>query len=154
MSWLQTARCLRGARFPILSAVTLILAGCAHPTITNPLTAGGINPDSTVAAEVNAEGRTPGSFPHFSQIPAVPTDVRPVKDWRTAVVGEWHVKTRTEHEASALPFSLANTEEWAQRTRRKIPTNQTILPTVSAAQQIEAFAAAERARATPPPPPQ
>ena len=154
MSGLQTASCLRGVRFPILSAVVLALGGCAHPPVTNPFTAGGINPDSTVAAEVNAAGRTSGAFPHFSQIPAVPTDVRPVKDWRTAVVTEWHVKTKTEHEASVLPFTLANTEEWAQRTRRKIPNSETIPPTVSAAQQIEAFAATERARATPPPPPQ
>jgi hypothetical protein len=154
MSWLQAARRWRGARFPVLSAMALGLTGCMHAPIVNPFAAGGVNPDSTVAAETVAVSRAPGAFPRFTQVPAVPTDVRPIADWRTAVVGEWRVKTKTEHEAAAIPFTLANTEDWAQRTRKKIPADQTVPPAVSATQQIEAFAATERARATPPPPPQ
>ncbi|HEX4180127.1 MAG TPA: hypothetical protein VHY32_05005 [Caulobacteraceae bacterium] len=125
-----------------------------HVPTFSPLAAGGVNPDSTVSAETVAVAHAPGAYPHFTQVPAIPTDVRPVAAWRTAVVGEWHVKTRTERDAAAIPFTLTETEDWAQRTRKKIPVGQTTPPALDAAQQIEAFAAAERARATPPPPPQ
>jgi hypothetical protein len=144
-----------GGSLVLLAATALGLAGCVHaPPITNPLAAGGVNPDSTVSAETVAATHVPGAYPHFSQVPVVPTDVRPVPQWRTAVVTEWQQKTHTERVASAIPFTLANTEEWAQHTRAKIPANQTTPPATDAATQIEAFAASERARATPPPPPQ
>ena len=155
MTWLKASRRRGGASLPLLAAAALGLAGCVHaPPITNPLAAGGVNPDSTVSAETVAATHAPGPYPHFSQVPVVPTDVRPVPQWRAAVVSEWRQKTHTERVAAAIPFTLANTEEWAQHTRAKIPANQTTPPATDAATQIEAFAAAKRAQATPPPPPQ
>jgi hypothetical protein len=155
MDWLQAARRLRGAGFPVSMAIVTAIGGCAHaPMLTNPLAAGGVNRESSVSAEVTAATHAEGSFPRFSQVPAIPTDVRPAPAWRTAVVSEWGQKRQTERQAAAIPFTLANTEAWAQRTRAKIPASQTTPPAPDAASQIEAFAAAERARATPPPPPQ
>ena len=154
MNWLQAARHVRGARLPLLAGVALTLTGCAHTAAMNPFAVSGVNPDSTVAAEVNAASHMSGPYPHFSQIPALPTDVRTVPAWRTAVVTEWRDKRQTEREAAALPFTLANSEDWAQRTRLKIPPGERSQPTPTAAAQSEAFAAAVRARATPPPPPQ
>ena len=151
---LQVARRIRGAGLPLLAAGALCLAGCAHTAAVNPFAVGGINPDSTVAAEVNAASHANGSYPRFAQIPALPSDVRTIPAWRTAVVSEWGTKRKTEREAAALPFTLANTEEWAQRTRAKIPSGEQSGPTPNVSAQIEAFAAAERARATPPPAPQ
>jgi hypothetical protein len=139
----------------VLAAATA-MAGCVHMPNANPLAAGGINPDSTVAAEVAAVSHAPGSYPRFAEIPSLPTDVRPVPAWRTAVITEWGQKRKTEHEAAALPFTLNNTstEAWAEKTRRRIPQSETMQPAPDATQQSEAFAAAERARATPPSPPQ
>jgi hypothetical protein len=154
MNRMKAAEQLHRARLPILLAAIGAMGGCANAPAMNPLAIGGVDRDSTVHAEVEAAMRTPGSMPHFSQVPAMPTDVRAVPAWRTAVVDEWAVKRRTEKEAAAIPFTLANTEQWAERTRAKIPASQAVPPSPDAAAQIEAFAAAERSRATPPPPPQ
>ena len=154
MNWVQTGRRLRGASLPIVVGITAAVGGCAHLPTVNPFAAGGVNPDSTVAAEVVAASRAPGVYPRFSEIPALPTDVRPVPAWRSAVLSEWNQKRQTERQAAALNFTLANTEAWAESTRRHIPPSEMSQPTPSAADQTEAFAAAERARATPPPPPQ
>jgi hypothetical protein len=154
MDWMQAARRARRIGFPLWATMATSLGGCANAPALNPLAVGGVNPDSTVQAEVVAAMNAPGTAPHFSQVPIVPSDVRPVPAWRAAVVSEWSQKRRTEKEAAAIPFTLANVEEWAQRTRAKIPAGQTTPPSAQDAAQIEAFAASERARATPPPPPQ
>ena len=132
----------------------LMMAGCVQMPDLNPFAVGGVNRQSGVAAEVEAANHAPGSYPRFSQIPTVATDVRSVPAWRSAVIYEWGQKRQTEREAAAIPFTLANTEAWAQRTRAKIPSDERSQPTPNVSEQTEAFAAAERARATPPPPPQ
>jgi len=155
MNWLQAAKRARAASLTLsVASLVLTLAGCIHAPSLNPLEASGVNPDSTVAAEVVAASRTTGPYPHFSQVPAIPTDVRPVSAWRASVLSEWGQKRQTEHEDAVIPFTLANTEAWAQRTRLKIPADETAKPTPNATEETEAYAAAERARATPPPPPQ
>jgi hypothetical protein len=154
MDSMRAARPSRRTGFLLWAVVAMSLGGCVHAPAMNPFAVGGVNPDSTVQAEVVAAMHAPGTTPHFSQVPVIPTDVRPVPAWRTAVVSEWTQKRRVEREAAAIPFTLANTEEWAQRTRAKIPARQMTPPTVDAASQIEAFASGARARATPPPPPQ
>lgn len=134
----------------------MLTAGCVDMGKMNPLAVGGVNPESTVSAEVVASQHAPGPYPRFSQVPPPPTDVRSVPDWRTAVVSEWGRKRKTEREAAALPFTLANTdtEAWAERTRAKIPASERSQPAPSVSDQAEAYAASQRARATPPPPPQ
>jgi hypothetical protein len=118
------------------------------------MAAADVTQNSTVAAEVTSSRHTPGPYPHFSQVPIIPTDVRAVPAWREAVVTEWNQKRKTEREAASLKFTLANSEEWAERTRSKIPSSQTTPPAPDTADRIESFAATARARATPPPPPQ
>jgi hypothetical protein len=154
MDWLQAAKRLRRVGLPLSFGAAAMSAGCVHMPSMNPFAAGGIDPKSPVAAEVVAATQVEGGYPRISQTPVVPSDVRPVPAWRDAVLSEWREKRKTEREAAALPFTLANTEDWAQHTRAKIPRNQTTPPSQDGATQIEAFAAAERARATPPPPPQ
>jgi hypothetical protein len=152
MTWLQAAGAGRAAGLSLLTAAAL--AGCANAPNLNPMAAADVTQNSTVAADVTAARHIQGSYPHFSQVPVIPTDVRAVPAWREAVVTEWNQKRKTEREAAALKFTLANTEEWAQRTRAKIPSGQTTPPALDTADRIEAFATTERARATPPPPPQ
>jgi hypothetical protein len=154
MNWEKAQSLVRGAGRSLWMAAALAMAGCAGGAAVNPFAAGGINPDSSVAAEVTAASRSPGPYPRFSQVPAVPTDVRPVPVWRNAVIGEWADKRQTEREAAALAFTLGGTEAWAESMRGRIPRDELSRPTPNATDQSEAFAAAERARATPPPPPQ
>ena len=155
---LKAIRRVPRAFFLLCAGLALPIAGCVQTRELNPYATTGVNPDSTVSAEVVAVSHVPGAYPHFAQVPALPTDVRTVPAWRTAVVTEWHTKRQTEREAAALPFTLVNTgpastEAWAARTRDKIPPTEAAQP-ASTAERSEAFAAAERARATPPPPPQ
>jgi hypothetical protein len=154
MNWVQAGSRVSRVGLPLWMGAALATSGCAIGPAVNPFTGGAINPDSSVASEVTAASRAPGPYPRFSQVPAVPTDVRPVPAWRNAVVGEWADKRQTEREAAALPFTLGETEAWAESTRGKIPPDELSGPAPDAAGQSEAFAAAERARATPPPPPQ
>jgi hypothetical protein len=154
MNGLYAARRIRSVGLLCAAGAAMLTAGCANMRTVNPLEAGGVNPDSTVSAEVVAATRAPGPYPRFSQIPPPSTDVRSVPDWRAAVVSEWGRKRQTEREAAAIPFTLANTEAWAERTRAKIPASERSQPAPSVAEQTEAYAAGQRARATPPPPPQ
>jgi hypothetical protein len=130
-------------------------AGGASACANNPLALGKIDQTSPVAADVAAAQRAPGPYPSFSRIPPVPTDVRPARAWRVSVYDTWGLKRRTEAEASAIPFVLVpgEAEGWAAAERAKIPAAEMIAPSSDASEQAEAFAAAQRARATPPPPP-
>ena len=155
MNWLQAARRVRGAGLLFAAAAAMLTAGCANTRMMmNPLAVPGVNPDSTVSAEVVAAQHAPGPYPRFAQVPPPSTDVRSVPEWRAAVVSEWGDKRQTERQAAAIPFTLANTEAWAERSRAKIPASERSQPAPSVAEQSEAYAAAQRARATPPPPPQ
>jgi hypothetical protein len=129
-------------------------AACVSAPKPGPIATGSKQANAQVTADLAAAVHSPGPTPSFKSIPATPTDIRPVKDWRTAVNTEWSIKRRTEREAAAIPFVLADTEAWAAAERAKIPAAESEPPAPNAAAQIEAFAAAERARATPPPPPQ
>jgi len=152
----QAARRLRSVGLVISAAAAMFTAGCANMRDVKLLAVGGVNPDSTVSAEVVAVQHAPGPYPRFSQVPPPSSDVRTGPEWRAAVLSEWNTKRKTDREAAALPFSLANTdtEVWAERTRAKIPAGERSQPAPSVADQAEAFAASQRARATPPPPPQ
>jgi hypothetical protein len=139
---------------PLICAGAASMAvACVSAPKPGPVSTRAVQANPEVVADLAAAVHSPGPYPTFRQIPAMPTDVRPVTAWRTAVITEWSVKRRTEREAAAIPFVLADTEAWAARERAKIPASENEPPAADAAAQIEAFAAAERERATPPPPP-
>jgi hypothetical protein len=135
-----------------LAALALAL-GPAAAWAASPFAFGAVDPTSPVAADVKAAERAPGRYPKFSEIPPVPKDVRPATAWRAAVYDEWALKQRTEAEAAALPFALdgKDTQAWAQAELAKIPPAEMIPPAADSAARSEAYAAAARGRATPPP---
>jgi hypothetical protein len=139
-------------RTAALAGVAGALA-CAQAS-ANPFTFGPIDPSSPVAADVRAAEHAPGPYPKFSTVPAPPKDVRPVSAWREAVYDTWALKKKTEADAAAIPFTLTgkDTSAWVSQQLAKIPSSETAPPAADAAAQSEAFAAAKRARATPPPP--
>lgn len=129
------------------------LGGCANLARADPSANASIKTPSPVIVEATEAARAPGSYPRFSAIPPVPSDVRPVGAWRMAVFGEWTLKHTVEADAAQIPFSLANSESWAQTERAQIPPSQMIPPASDSQAQSEAYAAVLRARATPPPSP-
>lgn len=141
-------------RLGLCAGAALGACGCVAAPDLRPLSAGDVNPNSSVAAEVDAASRSPGPYPRFEDIPPVATDVRTVPQWRQAVISEWAIRRQTEAEAAAIPFVLAGSEAWAESMRAKIPQGETVLPPPNSGLETEAFANSERARATPPPPPQ
>lgn len=127
-----------------------MLAACADLPRIADLTPGGVDPQSKAAADVVAASRAPGAYPKFSDVPPVPTDVRPVSGWRTAVLETSALKRTTEAQAAAADFTLSDTEAFAAGERAKIPPEESAAPTAQAGADSEAFAAKARARATPP----
>lgn len=142
-----------GVRLLACAALCMMVGACAGMPTVSALTPGGVDPHSSVAAEVAAAIQAPGPYPKFSQIPAMPTDVRPDSEWRQDVVGVWTSKRQLDAEARALKFTLTNSEGWAVAERAKINPADAVPPPLDATLDAETFAAAERARATPPPPP-
>ncbi len=137
-----------------LLGAALTLAGCATGPIISPFSPGPVDPRSAVAADVAEAARTPGSYPHFAAIPPVPNDVRPASAWRSAVRSELTEKQTVEADAAATPFTLSNSEAWAQAELARIPQGELKPVAPEGAAESEAYAAAQRARATPPPAPQ
>jgi len=142
-----------------LATTALVAVGallCASQAVAagaNPFGSGPIDPASPVAADIVDAQRHPGPYPSFADIATAPKDVRPATAWRAAVYDVWGKKKRTEAEAAAIPFVLVTgeSEGWAQTQRTKIPADEMIGPAADTAEQTEAFAAEQRARATPPP---
>jgi hypothetical protein len=134
------------------AAAVLALTACATPRKPAALAA---RPaiDPAVTAEVSAAERAPGPYPRIAHTPAMPTDIRPAAAWRQAVLSEWALKRRTEREAQAIPFTLHDSETWAADARARVSPDQAHGAPADADDQAESFAAAERARATPPPSP-
>jgi hypothetical protein len=108
---------------------------------------------SAVIVEANQAANAPGVYPRFSAIPPPPTDVRPDAAWRSAVATEWTLKKTTEAEAAQIPFTLSDSEAWAERQQALIPPSETTPPATGSAAETQAYADSLRARATPPPPP-
>ena len=150
MAWPHARTANSVLRAPLWGATTLALVGCAG---LNPFVAGRIDPNSPIAAEVAAASRSPGRYPKLTNLPPVPTDVRSAEQWRVAVVSEQALGRRTEQEAAAIPFTLSDSEAWAASMRARIDPALAVPPPADASQSTEDYAAAKRARATPPPSP-
>ncbi len=153
MAATRTNGLIFGARLIACAGLCGLLGACVTMPSVSALTPGGVDPNSSVAAEVAAAIQAPGPYPRFSQIPSMPKDVRADTEWRKDVVSVWSAKRQLDAEAKALKFTLTNSEGWAVAERAKINPADATPPPLDATLDAETFAAAERARATPPPPP-
>ena len=132
-------------------AAAAALCGCNTLAKSNYFLPGGVDQQSAVASQVNAAEHASGPFPTFSEIPATPNDVRPLKAWRASVgeaLGEKHAMLA---ELAGHPWALSDTEAFAANARSQIPPAEAAAPVDSSA-AAEAFAARYGARAKPPPP--
>ena len=97
-----------------------------------------------------AAAREQAPYPTFRSVPPRPTDVRPVKAWKAAVLATEARRDELTRMAAAEPWTLHDTEGWAEQ-ERQVANPPPPITTPSSQSDTEAFAAALRARATPPP---
>ena len=127
-------------------------AGCVDLQKNNYFLPGGVDQSSPVAGQIAEAQRAPGPMPKFSDIPPAPTDVRPLSAWRAAVGETLADKRAIDADNSTYPYTLANTEAFAEAARTRIPAEEAAPPPDST-QAAEAYADALRSRANQPPPP-
>ena len=135
-------------RLAACAAVGVLTSGCASYGLSDTR----IDPASPVAGDVNRIVKTNATFPKFSQIPAVPKDVRPAKTFGLAAAETVSVRDRiiaaTEPNTWTLQGGDATTAFAGQARAAAGPELTPVDPAVT-----EAFAKELRRRATPPPPP-
>ncbi|MBP7817728.1 MAG: hypothetical protein KA085_16530 [Phenylobacterium sp.] len=125
-----------------------MVSGCA---VSNPFATAAVDPGSPVAAEVSAKARASNVYPTFASIPPVPSDVRALPAFGRAANELEAAGAELIAETAPGTWTLTGTEAFAGRARDIAGPGITGPESTTAA--TEAFAKAQRARATPPPPP-
>jgi hypothetical protein len=129
-------------------AVCATCAGCAGLRLSDTR----IDPASPVAGDVAKLARANPDYPEFSEIPPIPTDVRPVRLYGAAAADLLELRDRILRATAPDTWTLKGgeaTDAFADRARAAAGPEFT--PGDPSA--TEAFARALRKRATPPPPP-
>jgi len=136
---------MNGFRAIFASAAAAALGGAlaAHAATPSPTQ----SPATTAAI---AEARKSAHWPTFASVPPAPTDVRPAKAWKSAVMTTRGEGAELALAAAAEPWTLHDSEGWANE-ERDAATPPPQITAASSAADTEAYAAALRARATPPP---
>ncbi|WP_340645255.1 hypothetical protein [Phenylobacterium sp.] len=132
----------------VCACAAAMLSGCA---VANPFATAAVDPASPVAAEVAAKARASRNYPTFADIPPVPTDVRPLPAFGRAATAVEVAGADLMRETAPGTWTLTGTEAFAGRARDL--AGPEIAGAESTTAATEAFAKAQRARATPPPPP-
>jgi hypothetical protein len=125
--------------------VAALLSACA----SSPFEEAKIDPASPIAPEVARLATANTDYPSFSEIPAIPKDVRPKRLYGEAAREVEQTRAAVERESAEGTWTLQNTEAFANRARGAAGADAA----VPAARGTEAFAEELRQRATPPPPP-
>ena len=128
--------------------VATLLSGCAT---SSPFTTGAVDPSSPIAADLAARAAVPGPYPTFAGIPAMPSDVRPLPAFGQAATSLEMAGIQLTRDTRPETWTITGTEAFAGRARDLAGPAVNGMASTTAA--TEAFAKAQRARATPPPPP-
>jgi hypothetical protein len=136
-----------GARLAGSAALCALLAGC----VGNPFADAKVDPRSPIAKEVATSVKPDAPYPTFAAVPGRPKDVRPVRQYGVAANQIVKAADQLAAETSDEKFTLQNTETFAAEAQAA--AGPAAEPTqADKAAETEAFAAALRKRATPPPP--
>jgi hypothetical protein len=138
---------MNGFRNIFASAAATLAALAASGAFAAPTNPGQPSPLTT---EAIAAARAKAPFPTFASVPPKPTDLRSIKAWKSSVLGIRAEGADLARLAAAEPWTLHDTEGWADEERQAASPPPAIT-TPSSEADTEAFAAAMRARATPPP---
>jgi hypothetical protein len=136
----------RASRPLAAAALAALVSGC----ISNPFADAKVDPASPIAAEVAKAAHVNEDYPSFSEIPAVPTDLRPVRMYGQAVRDLQRAGDQLVQATAPGTWTLTgDTEAFAGGAREQV--GPTLAPADPAA--TEAYVKELRRRATPPPPP-
>lgn len=135
------------ARLLACAGACLLTTACAGRMLTDIT----IDPSSPIAPEAAKLARTNGPFPKFTQIPAVPKDVRPVKEFGVAAADTVSVRDDLVAKSDPQTWTLKEGDTTTFAGQGRTAAGPEIAPTDPTA--TEAFARELRKRATPPPPP-
>jgi hypothetical protein len=126
------------------------LGACAllGACVGNPFEDAKVDPRSPVTAEVASSVRPDAPYPTFAGIPPVPKDVRPHRQYGRAAAQIAQTGADLERATADDTWTLNNTETFAAEAQTA--AGPALAPPVQA--DTEAFARAQRKRATPPPP--
>jgi hypothetical protein len=138
-------------QYALAAALMLVGAGFATPAAAQPT----VSPPPVVRANPTTERAIASAgesapYPTFGQIPALPTDVRTIAGWKASVMSIKAEGAQMTEMAAAEPWTLGDTDNWAAQERAAAAPPAPITQASSEA-DTEAFAAAMRARAMPPP---
>ena len=133
------------ARLAACAGVAALLGGC----VGHPFRDARVDASSPVAAEVAKAEHAGGGYPTFADIPAAPTDVRPLRMFGQSAREIDLAAAALERATAPETWTLSNTEAFAAAARSA--AGPELSP--SGPSDTEAFAADLRKRATPPPPP-
>lgn len=122
-------------------ALAALLCGCAATPPAAPTVA--------AVAEVETLSTQAKAYPRFSEIPELPTDMRPLAAWGRAAQEIMADGAALEREGAEMTWTLGNTEAFASGAQSEAGPPALA---VSATAAAEAFAREIRRRATPPPP--
>jgi len=135
----------------LAGASLLAIAGCTN-LASFSVGALPVPPGSPVALAVEDAVRNPGPIPSFASVPAAPANPPTPQSQAAdaAVVGDQ--VAALDRAVAAMPvLQTGAVEAYADQTRARLGNIQP--PTAAELAQIDAFARAARARATPPPAP-
>ena len=133
------------AKLMVCVAGCALLSGC----VGNPFADAQVDPRSPIAKEVPKLVRADAAYPTFAGVPAVPRDVRPHKQYGVAAGQNDQAAADLEQATAETTWTLQHTTDtFAAEARAAVGPD---LPAATTA-DTEAFAAALRKRATPPPP--
>lgn len=130
----------------LIGLAAMAATGCAMP-----FTNAAVDPASPVADATRAAAQRRGVRPTFSDIPALPTDVRPAEGFKAVVNDEKAAGEALRRKVDAGLFTLSGTEAYAARARAAAKAPDFGAPTDADRAETEAFAKAARSRATAPP---
>ena len=135
------------ARLAGPAALCLGLSAC----VGNPFADAQVDPRSPIAKEVATSVKPDAPYPTFAAIPGRPKDVRPVRQFGVAATQIDKAAADLAQQTADDKFTLQNTETFAAEAQKAAGPEASPTQAQQAA-ETEAFAAALRKRATPPPP--
>lgn len=137
-----------GPKLLASAAACALMCGCAG----NPFADAQVDPRSPIAKEVATSVKPDAPYPTFAAIPARPKDVRPVRQFGVAATRIDKAAADLTEQTSPDKFTLQDTATFAAQAQAAAGTDAPADAAAQQAAETEAFAAALRKRATPPPP--
>jgi len=132
-------------RVSACAGLGVLLTACGG----NPFATAKVDPSSPIAAEVAVAGKAKRAFPHFTDIPPTPKDVRPAGAYGKAADKIEAARDQLERDTADNTWSLNDTTTFASRAQNAAGTD--VAPSIQDSAATEALARKLRERATPPP---